>query len=254
MVLKLTTRQRRPPEFLESLLEYSVDFFVDAGTLSGDNLGGVSVEPDAVLALLEPYLPDLIGDVRAAFAEFDAILPLEYRLSIEEARPMTMSRRVLHLWRQRYGASGNSPIRVGVDGNRMEFLFVEGNEFCVGLRVKKLDDDGQSYQHVSQRQTALRQENCFPEFKMHVAHVFLGYRYTDGADEVVPALIDMSLSSERVRVNQRYGVRWRVVIWTAGEGMAPVPIQPPLFPPPPPVVRPRRRAEGDGQAAEGGGG
>ena len=35
-----------------------------------------------------------------------------------------------------YGTSGNNPVRVVVDQNRMEFLFVEGEKFSVGLRLK----------------------------------------------------------------------------------------------------------------------
>jgi hypothetical protein len=166
-----------------------------------------------------------------------------------------MSLGILERWRQRYGTSGNNPLRLARDENRMEYLFIEGDEFSVGLRNKKLDDCGQCYQHISKRQTALRSEGYFPEFKMHVVQVFLGYRYTGGANEVEPRLTDISLSAEYVTTCGNYDVGWRRIIWAADEGGEPVrPIQPPLIPPPTPVIRPRRRRadEGGSDAAQGG--
>ena len=210
------------------------------------------MEPDAILDLFRPRFDELIGDAQAAFSDFDGILPLDYRLSIERARPKAVSLRVLHRWRERYGTSGNSPIRIATDETGMEYLFIEGDAFSVGLRVKKLSGCGKSFQHVSQRQTRLRGQESFPEFNLRVAHVFFGYRYTDRADDVVPGLTDMSLSSECVVLGGEYRVRWRRVIWTAAEGVEPVrPIQPSLFPPPPPIIRPRRRTEGDEHGTAG---
>ncbi len=145
-----------------------------------------------------------------------------------------------------------NPIRLAEDEYRLRFLILAGDEFSVGLRNKRLDGSGTSYQHATKRQTKLRRNNCFPEFRMHVAHVFLGYRFTGGVNEVQPRLIDISLSAEYVTTCGWYDVRWRRVIWNEGEGVEPVqPIQAPLFPPPAPVIRPRRPSEvADGEASE----
>jgi hypothetical protein len=211
------------------------------------------VDPDSIFPLVRPYFANLIGDIQEAFADFDAVTPLDYRLSIEAARPMAMSERVHHFWRQRHGASYNNPVRVHVDRHRNVFLIIESEPFSVGLRLKKLKDDCRSSQHISRRQTSLRREDCFPEFQMYVAHVILGFRYAGGANQVVPCLTDISLSSEYVSLGGEYDVRWRRVIWDADEGAEPVrPIQLPLLPPPEPVYRPRRPAEGEGgQSAVG---
>jgi hypothetical protein len=212
------------------------------------------VDPEAVLALLRPELVTLIGDVREAFSEFDAVLPVEYRLAVEEARPKAMHLRILDRWRRRYGTSARNPMRLAEDEHRLRFLFIEGDEFSVGLRNKRLSGSGACYQHVSVRQTQLRQTNCFPEFRMHVAHVFLGYRYTGGPNEVQPRLLDISLSAECVTPCGCYDVRWRRTVWDADDGIEPVrPIQAPLFPPPAPTIRPRRSAQGDEASGQQGG-
>jgi hypothetical protein len=213
------------------------------------------VEPDCVLAFLRTHFDALLGDVQESFKEFDTSIPARYRLIIEKARPKAMSLTILDRWRQRYGTSGNNPLRLAKDKHGMEYLFMEGEEFCVGLRNKKLDDCGQCYQHISDRQTELRSQGYFPEFKMQVVQVFLGYRYTDGVDEVEPRLTDISLSAEHVTTCGQYDVSWRRVIWDTDEGIEPVrPIQPPLIPPPAPVIRPRRRRadEGGRDATQGG--
>src|SRR5687768_9702766 len=125
-----------------------------------------------------------------------------------------MHLRILDRWRQRYGMSGTIPIRLAEDQYGLKYLFMEGDEFSVGLRNKRLNGSGTSYQHASKRQTRLREADSFPEFKMHVAHVLLGYRYTGGANEVQPRLIDISLSSEYVTPCGCYNVRWRRTIWS----------------------------------------
>jgi hypothetical protein len=204
------------------------------------------------MALCRPYFEALIKDVQAVFAEFDSLLPADVRLTVEKARPMFMHHRILNRWLQRYGKSTANPARLTEDAHRLQYLFIEGPKFSVGLRNKRLGHDCVSYNHVSKRQNELRSTGSFPEWNMDVEHVFLGYRYTD---TIEPSLIDVSLSSEYVTPCGQYDVRWRRIAWAAGEGVEPVrPIQPPLIPPAPPKIKPRRRAkeeEGENETKTG---
>jgi hypothetical protein len=210
------------------------------------------VDPDGIVDFLRPHLPILIADLRQAFQVFDERVPPEYRLIIEGARPKAMQLGLLNTWRQRYGTGATEAIRVARDEHRMEYLFLVGDEFCVGLRNKKMDGGGRSFQHVSRRQTELRSQGTFPEWKLQVAHVFLGFRYTNGDNELQPRLTDISLSQEHVTTSGQYDVTWRRIVWDENEGMEPVrPIQQPLLPPPAPVIRPRPAAEGGRDAGTG---
>jgi len=198
---------------------------------------------DEIIHLCKPYFGHLIEDGQHAFTDFDTLEP-GIRLTVEKARPKFVHERLLALWEQRYGRDGRRKARMAEDCQGIKFLLIEGPKFCVGLRNKRLNRDFISSNHKSDHQSELRGTQSFPEFNMHVAHVFFGLRWTRA---LVPALSDMSITFECLTVQGRHAVEWRYTFWNASEGDNPqFPTQPLLIPPQPqpksPLVKPKSDA------------
>lgn len=202
-----------------------------------DGLRSIAVTQDDIVNGIRPAFDGAITAVRTAFADFDRYPP-EIRLTVEDARPDFMSLRVLALWEQRWGTDGRRKIRIAKDRCGIKFLLIEYRDGCIGLRYKRLDENGLAYQTVSGNQTELRQTGSFPEFKTDTIHAILGVRWTH---EVQPALINISISQETTTISGKYTKDWRRVIWDANEGAEPIrPIPREMLPTiPPAIVKPR---------------
>jgi hypothetical protein len=198
------------------------------------------VDRDLIIELCRPYFSRLIQCQRRAFEDFDQTIPPDVRVTVERSRPNFVYGRTIHHFELEFGRAGTARV---VDGSRLTYLFIEGANFNVGIRCKKLSGRCLSYNHTSWNQENLRGTGCFPEWNLPTAHIFLGYRMRQGLE---PAITDIALSSEYRDGNGRWRLNWRHLLWTAGEGENPIrPIQPdlPLLPPPPPRVRRKRRPD-----------
>jgi hypothetical protein len=136
----------------------------------------------------------------------------------------------------------------------MRILFVQGQDFDIGLRLKKLDGGYRAYQHDSHQQNDLRRTGqfttqSFPELDFPLAHVFFGYRCTRGLRH---QLRDIAISFEGMTARGQYFVDWQRIVWSARGGFDP-PFRGtrPLFPPDEPNfdIQPRRGI--DRRQAEG---
>ncbi len=173
------------------------------------------MEPDDVLAVVNPHLPELVRMFLLAHDEFDQTHQAPLRLTVEEARAKWVNCRMLWHVEQRFGRHGvqrGSPRVMDCKKSRFSYLFVPGNRFDVGIRFKKLDDDLRTSQHSSGVQNELRQQRLFPE--EDTAHVMLGYRQTDSLQ---PRVRSIFLTCEGPIEND-----WERVVWTEGEGLNPI--------------------------------
>lgn len=185
----------------------------------------------SIVNLVRPHFQNLVEFQQQAFADFDTYQPPEVRLTVGKARPKWVNCRMLWYLDQHFGRGGSPRF---ISQRRLSYLYVEGDDFSVGLRPKKFDSCWKVRNHDSGQQRQLRQGGRFPWHK-DTAHVFLGYRMTPGLE---PSLSHIALTHET-----QTRVEWVYVIWSSEEGVNPAfqPIQPPLPILPPPTVRVRKK-------------
>jgi hypothetical protein len=208
------------------------------------------VDQERIIALLQTQnlFPTLIGCVRGGFDDFDTHVAIAVRPSVEGARAKFVNLRMLERLRMEFGEDG-SPRMIGVDD--LAYLLVEGDEFDVGVRVKKLNRHNLSYNHRSGQQDRLRRGQQFFNVGKPTAHVFLGYRMRGGLE---PALTRVSISSEYEGENGSWYLDWLYPLWNEAEGLPLIqPIQPNLFPPTAPIVVPKLPGADVGDTAQEGG-
>ena len=193
------------------------------------------MDQSKALELIEPIASQLLDIQLLAYKEFDDCHPEPIRATVEGARPKWVHDRVCYHLDMAFGKAGPRRMK---DHGGLKYLFVEGPDFNLGIRAKKLDADYRSYQHPSGQQDSLRQSGLFPD-EVPTYHAILGYRDTGGLQ---PAISHVVLTWEKTA-----DVEVIKVLWTASEGRLPVrPIQINLPEPPPPKMRRKKRAdEGD---------
>jgi hypothetical protein len=130
----------------------------------------------------------------------------------------------------------------------LKYLFIEGDGFDIGLRNKKLGRRLRTANHTSGQQDALRRQLRF-SYNETTAHVFLGWRQSDGLVRRLTHILLTCESTDRIV--------WRHLLWSIDGGTQPiVPIYP-LFPPSPPPseeplrAKPRKKGRGTGKDGEG---
>jgi hypothetical protein len=192
----------------------------------------------------EAVFPTLIECARGAFQDFDTYVGAEVRVSVERARPKFVSCRMLARLELMFGVTG--PRRMIREGDQMSYRLVEGDEFDVGIRGKKLNRHMLSYNHRSGRQDELRDGECFPEMAKPTAHVFLGYQARGGLE---PGITKIALTSEFQDLAGRWQLRWAHTLWVEAAAIHPIQpvIEDEMFPQP--QVR-RRRRPGTDEATE----
>ena len=198
------------------------------------------------LAVLNEAVCDTCRDFQLqAYAEFGGkISDSAYRLSIEDARAKTVNARVLHLMDMKWGKKGR--IRM-VNSHDLRYLLIEGRDFDIGLRPKKLDRNWRSYQAPTDQQESLRQYGVFSWAKKKTYHLFLGYR---DAGEVERRITDIAITWERLE----RGVEVIKKLWNEADGERPTQfIQPDLsnVEAPRAKVRVRRRKDSGSKDASG---
>jgi hypothetical protein len=219
-------------------------------TVDGPAIEESSVDENAIVAMCRPYFPAWIRLIQEAFRRFDDLHVADpvSRIPVEGARAEYVSHWLVHRLGQEYGRNPYSPARL-VEINHLDVLLIEGNEFCVGVRFKKLHGPFLTSNHVSDNQTELRRQGTFPEFRMQTAHVFAGWRSTGGLE---PRLRDITLTSETTTSRGNYIRDWIHPIWNAAEGQEPETPQPiPLFPTPTTPADPRIVPRRPTQPSEG---
>ena len=194
-------------------------------------------------------LPELVQHVQGGYDDFDAYVADAVRVTVEAARAKFVSCRIQARLRLAYGETG--PRRMIDESDRLTYLLIEGNDFDVGIRAKKLNKQFLSYNHRSRRQDKLRQTEQFFGSGNPRAHVFLGYGMREGLE---PALTVITLSSEFQDSSGEWKLSWLYSLWNEAEGTPLIrPIQPDIFPPPPRITPRLPAAESeDGTGSQGG--
>ena len=114
----------------------------------------------AICDLIAPHYAGIVEDTRDAFADFDHMVEVSAQPSVLRARAKFTSCRLAHRFEQRHGRDPLAPTRIhDIDG--MNILIIEGEEFGVGLRLKKFDCDYRTCNHQSDNQDELRRSGRF---------------------------------------------------------------------------------------------
>jgi hypothetical protein len=189
------------------------------------------------LDLIEPCSKKLLQFQLQAYREFDEVhasgADPTLRLSVERSRPKWVNERINWLLEMEYGAAG--PVRLVKQDDGLKYLLIEGRDFNLGIRAKKLDTGWRSYNHKSDQQDTLRRRGLFDDCDVPTHHLVLGYRDTS---DLQPALSHVAITHE---CNHVEVVR---LLWTASAGVIPIEahsVQLSLELPQPPGMRRRRR-------------
>lgn len=194
-------------------------------------------EREDVLRVCEPYFDPIIAEITEAFdSQTEAITPAfrPILLAPRTANAPILNQLIVERLRLRFGESRTQPHWVQ-KAKQCHMLWIAGDGLNVALRPKKYDREFRCYQHRSEQQTDWRRRgrlevSTLPGMETAAAHLMLGYRCTD---ELVPELLDIAVSYERVSVTGSYSPSWVHIIWRAGEGQLPAfPLPPDLFSPP----------------------
>jgi len=199
------------------------------------------VDHRAVLGIVNGCTEALLADQLRAYGEFDQVhasrTDATLRLSVEGSRPKWVNDRLNYFLEMRYGKRG--PIRMITQG-QLRYLFIEGDEFNLGIRAKKVDEHWRSSNHDSAQQDELRTDGLFKCWDIPTYHFVLGYRDSGGLQ---PEITHVGITWEHKVVEM---IR---LLWTKSQGVIPFAqeIQPNLdMPPlPKPTTLRRRRKPGD---------
>lgn len=168
----------------------------------------------AALDLLDAHESTLLDLQLQAYRDFDDThADGTLKVSVEASRPKWVNTRVNHLLEMHFGTIG--PVRLQTDG-QLKFLFIEGDDFNLGVRAKKVDANWRSCNHDSGQQDFLRQDGHFPGWNVPTYHLVLGYRQTEGLQ---PAISHVGITWERQSVEM---IR---LLWTKSEGVIAFPVE-----------------------------
>jgi len=193
------------------------------------------VDRDRVLSVLAPFKPVFLKVTQSAFNSFDAYIPAGPRVAVEDARANLVNNFAYYLFEMEYGTSKRRRVRVEQEDD-LKFLLIEGKDFDVGVRFKKLDQRFISYNHQSERQDELRSQRCFPCMQKHTAHILLGYRQTQ---TLHPTLSHIALTCEGPK-----GLDWKELLWTETADIRPIQEHQSDFLPPESDIKPKRKKRG----------
>jgi hypothetical protein len=131
----------------------------------------------------------------------------------------------------------------------LNYLLIEGKEFDIGVRVKKLDEHFLTNNYPTDQQLSIRRDGCFPWMEKPNIPVFLGYRLSDGLQRTLTHIVvTREILNRRTRHRE---VDWMTVLWTLQEGVLPIRDRQDDFLAPPPKFR-RRRPKQDETARKPG--
>ena len=205
----------------------------------------------AVLRVMEPYNARLIQVMHDAHADFTQLITPEAQPTVLRSRAKFTSCRLAYRAEQEFGSKPDGRAWMA-KCHGMDILFVQGTEFDIGLRFKKLDGENHTSNHQSEQQDELRvlgryDPQRFPELNTPTVHLFIGYRQTAGLQG---RLKEIAYTFERQSARGGSYVAWHEPIWNSLGGDDPQKTDTDPLPfdlPPTWGVQPKRRV-GDTEA------